>query len=141
MRGNGKQAGRTCHYGGVEPVLASPVIISPAWFDDYDPEDLSHRPFTVRMELPVSAELMTAALYFYEKDPPYMLDADCVWGLAAVAIVQDGLTGVEEYVCIIRDEGEHGTVRHPESVFGPWLRRPHISALLSAPDQAGSVPG
>jgi hypothetical protein len=111
---NGKQAGRACHCGGVEPVLASPVITGPGWFDDHDPDDLSPRPFTLRMELPVSADLMTAALYFYQKNPPYMLDADCVWGLAAVAIVQDGLTGVEEYARIIRDEEEHGTVRHPE---------------------------
>jgi hypothetical protein len=110
---NSEQAKRTCQCGGVEPALASELITSPVWFDDHDPEDLSPRPFALRMELPVSAELMTAALYSYGKGP-YVLDADCVWGLVAVVIVQDGLNAVDDYVHVIRDEEEYGTVRHPE---------------------------
>jgi hypothetical protein len=108
-----------CLCGGVKPLLASPVITGPQLFDDHDPEDLSPRPVMLRVEVPISAELMVAALYSegHGKLPGELNSgADRVWERVAIVIVQDGLDAVEGHQRAIRDLEEHDMIRVPE-----WL--------------------
>jgi hypothetical protein len=106
-----------CICGGAKPTAASPVIIGPGWFDDHDRADYSPRPITLRMELPVSAELMAAALYFEGQDrrsDGLAPASGRVWGRVALVIVQDGLNAAEGYKRAIRDLEQHDMIRVPE---------------------------
>jgi hypothetical protein len=79
-----------------EAATSSPLIAGPRWFecgeDDRDPRTL-----TLRMGLPVSADLMVAALYADKNLSVRDLDTDDegVWALVAVIIAQDGLNAIE----------------------------------------------
>jgi hypothetical protein len=114
-----KGAALMCICGGVESVATSPVITGRGWVDDHDPADCSPRSITMRIKLPVSAELMAAALYFEGQDhhsDDLAPRQRARVGRAALIIAQDGLNAVEVHKRAIRDLQQHDMIRVPK-----WL--------------------
>lgn len=91
---------------------ASPVITSGRWFD------ADGRPYIARMELPLSAEEMVAALYGeHPRLMPADLEADeSVWANAALVVVQDGLHEIDRIAATIRKQEQSPKLAAPE-----WL--------------------
>jgi hypothetical protein len=90
--------------------LASPVLTSGSGVFDGE-----GRPYVVRMELPLSAEQMVAALY---GDRGHLMPDDVgtderVWANAAVAVVQDGLAAVEQLARQIQAQEASSTLAAP----------------------------
>lgn len=74
----------------------SPVITGPKWFE-CNADGEHPRTVSIRAEVPMSADLMVAALYL---EGQYITAADLatddlVWGYVAIAITHEGLWAVE----------------------------------------------
>jgi hypothetical protein len=94
-----------------EAAPTSPAIGAGTWFERYD------RPLTLRMELPLSAELMVAALYADDTiTPDDLLTAEDVWGHAACALVEKGTAELEQLAAILPRQEKSGRLDAPE-----WL--------------------
>lgn len=89
-----------------------PVITGGCWFEAED------RPLTLRMELPLSAALMVAALYGENTmlGPRDLASDEDVWGQVATIVVQDGLNAIERAAQKLASQERRGTVTAPE-----WL--------------------
>src|SRR6266566_656207 len=107
---------------------ASPVITADRWFD------ADGRPYIARMELPLSAEEMVAALYGeHARLIPADLEADeDVWAHAALVVVQDGLHEIERIAAKIRKQKQSPTLAVPE-----WLAfcRRRVAEVTGDPGQ------
>jgi hypothetical protein len=99
--------------GGPGGTDASPVPTVRSWLFDGE-----GRPHVVRIELPLSAGEMVAALYGeHEHLMPADLDTDEeVWEHIAVVIVQDGLKAVEQLADMIDAQEPCRSLAAPE-----WL--------------------
>jgi hypothetical protein len=83
------------------------------------------RPYAVRMEVSLSAEEMTAALYSFLSDPSLMApeelaDDDTVWGRIAIVIAHDGLGAIRRRADDIseHEEADEHHVDEPAQVTG-----------------------
>lgn len=78
------------------------------------------RPFLVRTDVPVTAEMLVAAIYG-ERDDLFdfdIADDDGLWESIAFALVMEGFRRIEERALAIRAQLRSGTLADPE-----WLRR------------------
>ncbi len=107
---------------------ASPLITAGRWFE------ADGRPYIARMELPLSAEEMVAALY---GEHPRLMPADLeadegVWANAALVVVQDGLREIERIAVRIRQQE-----RSPELAAPEWLAfcRRRVAEVTGDPGQ------
>jgi hypothetical protein len=90
------------------------LVGGPSWFE-FEGEG---RPHVLRMDLPVSADEMVAALY---RDHAILHDTDLAVGRyvrehAALVIAMDGLNSVQDTVDLIRAQERRGELAAPE-----WL--------------------
>lgn len=97
------------------PVSKSPVLTGGSSWFEFEGEGMPH---LLRMDLPVSADEMIAALY---RDRAVLhgtdLGADChVWEHAALVVALDGLNSIQDTVGEIRAQEQHGKLAAPE-----WL--------------------
>jgi hypothetical protein len=92
--------------------LSHALIAGSRWFPG------EGRPYMVRMDLPLSAREMVAALYGdHERLVPADLDTDEeLYGHVAVVVVQDGLRAVERLADLIDQQQSRRTLAAPE-----WL--------------------
>jgi hypothetical protein len=93
----------------------SPVLAGGSSWFEYEGED---RPHLLRMDLPVSADEMSAALY---RDHAILRDTDLaagrhVWEHAALVIAMDGLTAIQDAAGAIRAQEQRGKLADPR-----WL--------------------
>ena len=93
------------------------------------------RSFLVRTDVPVTAEMLVAALYGERED---LLDFDIaededLWESIAFALVMEGFRRIEERALAIREEQASGTLADPE-----WLRlcRRRVADIITAGWQA-----
>jgi hypothetical protein len=98
----------------------SPVIRGDGWFD------ADHRPFVFRVEYPLSADEMVAALYG-TADVQDISTADGLYGVVAVALSIEGLPGLAARAAKIRRQEQLGRV---ESAAFLALCRERVAALL-----------
>jgi hypothetical protein len=112
--------------------LTSPLLTGGTWSEG------SGQPYVLRMELPVSADNMVAALYgehdrLHQRD---LADDEDIWVNVALVVVQDGLHAVEELAEGIREQEQTDTLaasdwlaycRHRVAmvVGGAWETRTH----------------
>lgn len=92
-------------------IVASPVV-GEGCFNPLE------RPYVIRMEVPVTAELMVAAIYG-ERDQLFDFDLASdkdLWEHVASGLVQEGLCRLEEWALEIREQRRLGTLAEPE-----WL--------------------
>lgn len=93
------------------------------------------RPFLVRTEVPVTAEMLVAAIYGEREDlfDFDIADDDDLWEAIAFALVMEGFRRIEERALAIRSEHRSGTVAAPE-----WLRlcRRRVADIIGAGWQA-----
>jgi hypothetical protein len=88
MHHNGTAACARHQAGPVSPVISG----ENGWLGDAGRD----QPLTLQVALPVSAGELAAALYYDDHLTPADLAKDQgVWALAAVAIIQDGLTAIQ----------------------------------------------
>jgi hypothetical protein len=85
--------------------------------------DEEGRPLVVRMEVPLSAREMAAALYGeHERLTQADLDTDQdVWRYVAVVIAQDGMHAIEQMADVIAEQERCGSLAAPEWLA--WCRR------------------
>jgi hypothetical protein len=98
----------------------SPVIRGDAWFD------ADHRPFVLRVEYPLSAEEMIAALYG-TASPQDISTAEGLYGAVAVTLSIEGLPGLIARAEKIRFQERRGIV---ESIAFLAQCRERVTALL-----------
>jgi hypothetical protein len=81
------------------------------------------RPLVVRMEVPLSAGEMVAALYGeHERLTQADLDTDQdVWRYVAVVVAQDGMHAIEQLADVIAEQEQRCTLAAPEWLA--WCRR------------------
>lgn len=99
--------------------ITSPVIGGSQAFE------IDNRHYLLRVEIPLTAEQMAAALYAYDhpSDARRVLPLDTetdedVWRHIAVVVVSDGLHAIENLAALeIPDQEIHGTLASPA-----WLR-------------------
>jgi hypothetical protein len=111
MHLNGTAARARHQAGPVSPVISG----EDGWLGDDDRD----QPLTLRLELPVSATDLAAALYGYGVRglcPDDLADDENVWGFAALAIVQDGLDTIQRRAKDIETAETCGTLASPS-----WL--------------------
>jgi hypothetical protein len=98
----------------------SPVISGDAWFD------ADHRPFVFRVEYPLSADEMVAALYG-TADAQDISTADDLYGAVAVTLSIEGLPALAARAAKIRRQEQLGRV---ESAAFLALCRERVAALF-----------
>jgi hypothetical protein len=110
------------------PARGARADVTPDWFEAQD------RPHRAAIVLPMSAELMVAALY---ADREHLTHHDLttdeeVWGHAMLAVAADGLTSIEELADEILVHEHRCTLADPV-----WLAlcRRRVSEVLSAVPQ------
>lgn len=88
------------------------ATVGSSWFE------AKGRPYVVRIELPLSAEEVVAALYrdHDRLGPPDLGTDEEVWGAIALAVIQDGLHAVDNAADSILVQEHHGTLAAPD-----WL--------------------
>lgn len=93
------------------------------------------RSFLVRTEVPVTAEMLVAAVYGEREDlfDFDIADDDDLWEGIAFALVMEGFRRIEERALAIREELRSGTLAAPE-----WLRlcRRRVADIIGAGWQA-----
>jgi hypothetical protein len=99
----------------------SPAISGDAWFD------ADHRPFVLRVEYPLSAEEMVAALYG-TADPQDIATVGDLYGAVAVTLSIEGLRGLAARAARIRRQEQRGGV---ESAAFLALCRERVTVLLA----------
>lgn len=106
-----------------------PVVEGDRWFDS------DSRPFVLRVEYPLTAEEMVAALYGIVESQDMSSDAD-LCGSVAVALSLEGLPGLQVRAARIRSD-EHAGAIESES----FLRvcRTRVTALSEALDRRASA--
>lgn len=109
-------------------VAASPVIGDGCF-------NAPERPFLVRTDVPVTAEMLVAAVYGELEDLKDfdIADDDDLWEGIAFALVMEGFRRIEERALAIRGEQASGTLADPD-----WLRlcRRRVADIISAGWQA-----
>ena len=96
-----------------EPGSVSPVIAGGVRLED-EPEDDPGRTLAPQLRLPVSADELAATLYYDGQLCPANLSADeNVWGIAAAAIVQDGLGAIELHADLVLRDLAQWTLASP----------------------------
>jgi len=94
-----------------EAAPTSPVITAGTWFE------AGGRPLTLRMELPLSAELMVAALYSDETiQADDLLTAEDVWGQVACILTDKGMAELEQLAAMLPRQEKRGRLDAPD-----WL--------------------
>lgn len=85
--------------------------------------DREGRPLVVRLEVPLSAREMVAALYGeHERLTQADLDTDQdVWRYVAVVVAQDGMHAIEQLADVIDEQEQRLTLAAPEWLA--WCRR------------------
>jgi hypothetical protein len=97
-----------------------PVISGPEWFE------ADGRPFVLRIECPLAFEEMVAALYgFIEAEE--VQDSEALCGCVAVALLIEGLAGLQERAARIRRDELSGAIASPAFLA---LCRQRVAALL-----------
>ena len=89
--------------GATEPDCPDAALVCPVFTTGADLFDREGRPHVMRIELPLSATEMVAALYGeYDRLRPADLDDDeQVWGHIAVVVVQEGLPAIWQLAEVI----------------------------------------
>ena len=105
---------------GEGPPPGLPVISGPEWFDG------DGRPFVLRIECPLAFEEMVAALYGLI-EAGEMQDSEELCGCVAVALLIEGLAGLQERAARIRRDERSGTIDSPAFLA---LCRQRAAALL-----------
>jgi hypothetical protein len=105
---------------GEGPLPGLPVISGPEWFDG------DGRPFVLRIECPLASEEMVAALYGLI-EAGEMLDSEELCGCVAVALLMEGLAGLQERAARIRRDERSGAIASPAFLA---LCRQRVTALL-----------
>jgi hypothetical protein len=105
---------------GEGPLPGLPVISGPEWFDG------DGRPFVLRIECPLASEEMVAALYGLI-EAGEMLDSEELCGCVAVALLVEGLAGLQERAARMRREELSGAIASPAFLA---LCRQRVAALL-----------
>ena len=85
---------------------ASPLLTGGIWFE------ANGRPCLLRIDLPISASEMVAALYgeYSRLQREDLATAEGVWAHAAIVVVQDGLFHVERLADKIHEQEQPGTL-------------------------------
>jgi hypothetical protein len=101
-----------------EAARLSPVIGDGGWFER------ACLPVTMRIELPLSAELMVAALYSDKTglNPDDLVTSEDVWGYAAIILAQEGMRAIERQAADIHDRELRGS-RQTTPEWLAFLRR------------------
>jgi hypothetical protein len=92
--------------------LVSPVIGRPTWVEADNSADY---PLTLRVEFPLDARLMVAALYHDGKflKPDDLATAADVWNCAALALLDMGFQGLAVYADCVDQDIERGRIEYP----------------------------
>ena len=99
-----------------------PVIAGARWFGP------QVRPFVLRVEVPLTAEAMVAALYGVVR-PDEISTAQELCGSVAVTLLLEGLPGVESRAIRLAEKEQCGAVESPGFLA---LCRQRVAALLAA---------
>lgn len=79
--------------------------------------DASERPYTIRAGVPVTAEMLVAAVYGEDRLFDFdIADDEELWEIIAFVLVREGLYRIEERALKIREERCSGTLAEPQ-----WL--------------------
>lgn len=105
-----------------DPARLLPVIAGSQWFDT------DNRPFVLRVEYPLTAEEMVAALYG-AADPDDITTDDDLCGTIAVTLSLEGLPGLTDRARTIRHQELHGAI---DSATFLATCRARVTALLPA---------
>lgn len=108
------------HMLGNAPV-SLPVIAGARWFGP------QIRPFVLRVEVPLTAEEMVAALYGVGQPDEIASDQE-LCGSVAVTLLLEGLPGVESRAIRLAQKEQCGAVESPEFLA---LCRQQVAALLA----------
>jgi hypothetical protein len=128
-------------YRRVSPVIrgTGPDVTAGDWFESCG------RPLTLRMALPLSAELVVAALYATPGlvTVEDLADDDDLWGLVALAVVQHGLKAIEKTRDDIADAEQRGRMHHRGGHRPGWLEtcRRRVAEVTGAAVVSGPVSG
>ena len=99
-----------------------PLISGPQWFGP------GEEPFVLRIEVPLTAEDMVAALYGVVQPDEISRDED-LCGNVAVTLLIEGLPGVESRAAELTRDEQNGCVESPEFLD---LCRRRVTALLAS---------
>jgi hypothetical protein len=109
--------------GRPDTAPASPLFSGGSWLE------ANGRPCILRMELPIAADEMVAALYgeYQRLGLDDLASAEGVWAHIALVVVQEGLHEVEELAGKIREQAQAAALEAPE-----WLayRRRRVAAVV-----------
>lgn len=100
--------------------LGLPVVRGEAWFD------MDGRPFTLRVEYPLSFDEMVAAVYG-TADPADLVSDEDLCGSVAVTLSLEGLPGLSSRVSKLRHAERDGSI---QSAFFLATCRQRVAALL-----------
>jgi hypothetical protein len=111
------------------PARVGPVLAADRWFD----EDAGRKPLSLRMEFPLSAEEMVAALWARAELSAGDLDSDeAVWGYAALVLTNDGIKAIEQAAdqILVR---EHRHVMSGEEAWWLAFLRRRVAEVTTCP--------